>query len=622
MLKPCEMSKLLIAGPKNHMGAVISELHKLKVLHIVEHVKEEDVDIGKPMENAEALSELIVRIRAISSQLRVDRKEGEGHPDIMDGCLDLDKATKELAVKVNLNYEEQKRIDKEIEKNNVMMRKLKDIKQLGISLDAFSDFKSVSCFVGFVKEPEKVKNELSKLTDIAEVFNSGENKALTAVFVDKKSAEKAIDILRSHDFSDYDISGLKELSGPVDKNIDAMAKEKAKLAKDKEKIEKSMAKLKDEWQPYLVFAESFLEDEIEKTEAPLRFAETKNAFVVKGFVPEDRIGELEKRLAEASKGKIYLMVEKPSKKDKVPVKLNNPKAVEPFEFFLNLYSLPSYREIDPTMLVFLVFPLFFGFMLGDMGYGLITLIIALILKKKMHKAAKFFDIFIVSSIATIFFGALFGEFFGEEELFGFSLPHILSRVHQIETLLYVAVIIGVLHINTGLLIGFVNEFRNHGFKAAFFEKMSWIIFQVGLFPILLSQLLFKFIVLSNMQILMFIAIALAGLYMIFKGEGIKGPIESIGIVSNTLSYARLMAIGIASVELALVVNEFTKQFFHMGGVYIIIGVLVLIIGHTINLALGLLGGFLHSLRLHYVEFFTKFFKGGAEPYKPFGFKNE
>ena len=117
-----------------------------------------------------------------------------------------------------------------------------------------------------------------------------------------------------------------------------------------------------------------------------------------------------------------------------------------------------------------------------------------------------------------------------------------------------------------------------------------------------------------------ILIIILSLSMLVKGEGIKGLIESISILTNTMSYARLMAIGLSSVILAVIVNEQSREFFHKGGFFILIGVLILIIGHGINIMLGLLGSFLHSLRLHYVEFFSKFFHGGAKKYTPFGAK--
>ena len=150
---------------------------------------------------------------------------------------------------------------------------------------------------------------------------------------------------------------------------------------------------------------------------------------------------------------------------------------------------------------------------------------------------------------------------------------------------------------------------------AIYEKASWFILQIGIALLALSY--FGKILISPLIGAGFLGLSIL---MLFKGEGIKGIIELPSILTNIMSYVRLMAIGLSSVELAIVINESSKEFFHKGGFFVLIGVLILVIGHAINIMLGLLGSFLHSLRLHYVEFFSKFFHGGAKKYQPFGAK--
>ena len=155
--------------------------------------------------------------------------------------------------------------------------------------------------------------------------------------------------------------------------------------------------------------------------------------------------------------------------------------------------------------------------------------------------------------------------------------------------------------------------RAHGLSKAIFEKGSWFVLQIGVALLALAN--FGVINLSPIAGYGFL---LLSIIMLFKGEGVIGIIELPSIFTNILSYARLMAIGLSSVSLALLINESAAGLFHKGGFSIIFGILLLIIGHVFNLVLGLFGSFIHSLRLHYVEFFGKFFHGGAEKYKPFG----
>ena len=165
-----------------------------------------------------------------------------------------------------------------------------------------------------------------------------------------------------------------------------------------------------------------------------------------------------------------------------------------------------------------------------------------------------------------------------------------------------------MHVNIGLLIGFYNELVMHGFWKAVFAKFSWFVLEAAII-IGIFYSTFYAIILGVISVI-----------MLYLGEGVKGLVELPTLFSNMLSYSRLMAIGVASVQLALVINEFAREFFHKGSFFILAGIAILLVGHVINIALGILGPFLHSLRLHYVEFFTKFFEGGGKRYVPFGTK--
>jgi len=190
--------------------------------------------------------------------------------------------------------------------------------------------------------------------------------------------------------------------------------------------------------------------------------------------------------------------------------------------------------------------------------------------------------------------------------------------YDILTILLISVIIGALHINFGLLIGFYNVFVAHGLKHAIFEKVSWFVLEAGVALIVLSLL--KMIV---WPVWVGVIIFIISLIMLFIGEGVRGLIEFPALFSNMLSYMRLGAVGLASLGLAVVVNEnFAKPLLAKGGFSIIAAILIMIIGHAINIALGVIGPFLHGVRLHYVEFFTKFFHGGGVEFKPFGYKTK
>lgn len=611
--KPEEMVKLTITGPKTVMKNVISKLHDLKVLHILDHMEEEDIDIGAPLEKANIVSDNLIKLSSIISLLKIKKDEEENNAKISKSEHEITSTVKKIHNDVSKLSAELKVIENNISLTKNRIKELQSFKSLPVQLEAFSEYKSLAYFVGFVKDKDAIQKKISELTDKFDLYAS-ENKKdnLIAVFAEINKKEQILEILKQDNFTEFNISNFAGLKGTAIDSINQFEKESSKLIAQKENINAKLLEIKQKWGSYMISAEGLLKKDLEKAEAPLRFAATNNAFVVKGWVPKNDLENIKAKLNKTAKERIYIYEQEPDNKDKVPVKLKNSFISKPFEFLLDLYTLPNYKEFDPTFFTFLTFPLLFGFMLGDFGYGLVTLALFYFLKKKLPKLSPLLNILIYSSIATIFFGMLFGEFFGSEVLFGHHLPHILSRSHQIILLLWVSLGIGVLHVNWGLIIGFFNE-KSHGLMHAINEKLSWIVLQIGAALLALSYM--GKIALPVWVGYLILALAI---FMLFKGEGVKGLVELPSIFSNILSYARLMALGLASVKLAEVVNEFSFEFFHHGGFSIVYGVLLLVVGHTINIGLGTLGPFLHSLRLHYVEFYTKFFKGGAERFSPFG----
>ncbi|MBW2975963.1 V-type ATP synthase subunit I, partial [Candidatus Woesearchaeota archaeon] len=602
---------------KNIQEEVIKELHKLKIMHIVEHSKNELADIGKPMENANRLSETIVRVRYLITTLKIN--EEKSRFKLKRGLQEVYQTTKKLNDELNKRLEELKNLEGRILKNRPAIEELKILEKINLPLEVFAPYSSLSRFTGYIKDKSKVpalREELSKITEKFILLEDTSKKpAFAVLFIDRKSSEAASNLLQKNAFCPVNFTIINQLRGTASSNLIRIKKENERLEKRINTVQREIEQLRKEYKGFLIKSDEFLSQNLEKAEAPLKFAVTNDAFLIKGWIPTEELGKSLERLRQTSKNKLFIDFEDAKKEDKVPIKLKNPKHARAFEMFMNLYTLPTYGEIDPTFFIFLTFPLLFGFMLGDFGYGIVTLILFLVLKRYMPQAKNFFNILVFASLATIFFGLLFGEFFGYEEIAGMHFPHILSRSHQINELLYLAVGVGIMHINLGLIIGFANELKSHGFMKALYAKGGWLVLEAGVALAALSYL--KIIVLPLYAGIIFFVLSL---FMLFKGEGIKGLIEVPSIFSNTLSYARLMAIGLSSVKLAEVVNHLAGSMFNKGGFFILSGIILLTVGHVINIGIGMLGSFLHSLRLHYVEFFTKFFRGGAEKYKPFGIK--
>jgi V/A-type H+-transporting ATPase subunit I len=356
--------------------------------------------------------------------------------------------------------------------------------------------------------------------------------------------------------------------------------------------------------------EHHLTKELEILESQPSFAKTQNIVIISGHMPTNKIRKFKIELVRLLTDKFELSVEKATS-DKTPIKLNHNKLTGNFVELLKMYSLPKYNEIDPTFFMFLTFPIFFGFILGDVIYGLISLIFFTFLKIKMPKIKEFCSILQMSAISSILFGIIYGEFMGYE-IHG-AFYGLIARSHEATTLLGIAVVFGILHINLGLILGFVNELSNKHTKKAICDKLSFIVMQVGV-----GLLAYGVSLDSNQLTIIGSVTTIFAIALIYMGHGFIGIMEIPSFFTNILSYARLMAVGLSSVVIAMLVNQYTELFFSYGPLGIIAAILMFSIGHIFNIILGNFEGFVHTLRLHYVEQMTKFYSGGGEEFIPFG----
>lgn len=597
MFKITPMSRVRITGLKSSMKAVIGVLYSLKIMHLVDFSKNETgfLDIGMPFMEAKELSESLVKIESVIFFYGLKGKPKK--IEYFSGAKALFKRVfEEFSIATAKMAGARAR---EAELRQMLADPMGKIK---IGRRYLREYDNVSVFGGIAKKSlgQALQGQGIQFRLVEE--KAGENYAVV-LFVQKRDAEKARAILLNAGFSEQAIpEGFSE-----EKALQELAAVEREILQAKEFLERLGKKNAQ----FLLGYRFFLREFNEKAETPLRFGVSQSAFVATGFVPKKTVKELKNRLESAVGQRVHIdFLDSP---DDAPIKLDNPGIVKPFEIFLSLYTMPSYREIDPSFLMAITFPIFFGFMLGDVGYGSIMLAIFGVLAFKAKDQLKGFSMIMVwSALSSVFFGFVFGEFFGAE----FMEP-LLNRVHEPTQVLGVAVAIGFVHINIGLLVGFYNELKSHGFKKAFFAKFGWIAFEAGIVLLALDALQ-----IVPIGMVPGLAVALVSVAMLFLGEGARGLAELPSLFSNMLSYSRLFAVGLSSVSIALVVNQMAGAAWEAGIVGMAIAIVILAVGHALNTALGLIGCSLHSMRLHYVEFFGKFFKGGGQKFAPFGLIKE
>ncbi len=597
MFYPEKMNRVTIVSPKAYMKEVIDILYSLGVIHIKDYLPG-DMPTGTPLKDAENVSELILELHSIKSQIPVEKsvsKKKMTSKEMERYVRSIKSRVTSLSLEINNLNEKNKSLEKEKED-------LEFLSSSGIeSLDVLKEYKNFDLLFGYVENLEQVKRTstvLSSSKKIGKLYP-------IAVLVRK---DKKQDIISTKKFNEIKLN--VKGTGSVDKRLKEVADIIKSLKNKIVDLKKDLNKISKESSGKINYIESVLMERIKKSEAPLKFASSSHAFLVNGWIPVKGRKILLQKLSGISEN-IFVKLEDVHDDEEVPTKMSNPTPVRPFQFFLNLYSIPRYNEIDPSFLVFLTFPLFYGFILGDIGYGAVLLVLSSVARMKKRHAL--IDIMIISSIATMLFGFVFGEAFGSGHVLGFELHSYLHRIEDINQLMIISAVIGLVHLNSGFILGFVNEFHHHGFRKAFAAKISWIGIQIAAILFLLNSLGY-----TSVNFYITLAIGMLSFLAVIKAEGMFGIIELPSLISNVLSYLRLAAVGLASAALALVVNQFAGNFFQQGGIMIAAGVLTLILGHGVNLALGILGAFLHSMRLHYVEMFTKFYEGSGKSYKPFG----
>jgi V/A-type H+/Na+-transporting ATPase subunit I len=441
------------------------------------------------------------------------------------------------------------------------------------------------------------------------VLRSGDLAVLVAV---PARSQARFDELFSH-------SRLPELRVPTEFGgrslAEALPRMKARLAS----IPRERAELSAERQRvhaaslHEVFrADAVIHDFIAQLGARGRCGVTSHAFTLEGWVPSADASLLIADLDRALGNEVAAVVLGGElwQPEEAPVSLHNPRVLRPFEAIVRMMPLPRYGSIDPTPFVAVFFPTMFGLIVGDIAYGVLMAAIGLVLHWRSRPgslARTISEIMGPCAAFTILFGVLYGELLGNVGRNFLGLHHVvMDREESVVAFLFVALGLGVVHVAVGLVLGVMSKWRSsrrHAIGSGVTLVMVLLMIVAGLAAVRV----FPESLLTPAIIALLVAVP-----VLVVAEGILAPIELLTTIGNIFSYARVMALGTAGVMLAVVANEMVGA---IGST--VVGILFALLFHIVNFAIALFSPTIHVLRLHYVEFFGKFYSPGGRAYAPF-----
>ncbi len=499
-----------------------------------------------------------------------------------------------------------------------------------VDLGDLRDTDTTSTIVGRidVESASEVKAELNKITDEIIIEEVKQDNASSSIIVltSNEYKDNVYSSLRKFNFDNLDVD---DMDGTPSQFISSAQSRLDTIESEKSQLQAQLKELAKKWDDDILALKEQLENEKEKNEIFSSFAQTKNSKFFEAWIPLKQVDEAKKLIETASEGYCVIEVEDvPDNSEDVPVLQNHSGYVKPYELVVQMYSPLKYNEIDPTLFVAISFPFFFGFCLTDVFYGFLNFLVGYFvlyrgLGRNDDEMRSYGKIFMACGIWAMILGAVTNAMLGDiyDRIFGLGpLPTTvpwLDSFKNTTTILIIAIAIGLIYLNLGYILGAINNIRNGDMKEALSSQIVWFVLEVGIVFLALGIMVPAIGMIGLVIGAMFV---IAALGLLIWGSGAYGIMDVFSYMGDVLSFARLLALCLATGGVAMTVNIIAKMCMTMlpiPVIGIILAIIVLIGGHIVNWLFQTLGAGVNALRLNYVEFFAQFYMGGKHKFEAF-----
>ena len=675
MFKPVKMAKIAIMGLRKNQQTSVSILHDMEILQLEPLSKDVLAIVKNERDNelTRQVSDQLLRVKALMTVLPsipvTVTKRFDSIDDLLQTANSID--VDEQVASIEKEKEALLTEIKDIENNLKLVEEFsffpEDLKILRLS-SATSYFGRITSdkFEEFKKAVNAHPNDIMLYTKAEKELTH-----LILVVFPTISSDEFANIIQTHNVK---IEAVPNLNG---KPNEIITNQKSNLQTKNQRLKQindELNKISEKHYANLVEVEEQLQIENKKLEVISNLGVTKDAFAMEGWVPKSKLGQVKSTLEKFTDGTTIYELET-KKEEKAPTLMSNPPRFRLFEAFIRFYSLPQSKEFDPTMVFALIFPIFYGLMIGDTGYCLVILLVCLWVIRRVEKGKRNLNIMpiqlrsfamlilkkrqmvklskamIPGCVVGIVLGVIFDLHFGFH-LNGYvfdllasvgvtGLPEpgeILNRpsqafldpIHNAGTLLLYAGYIGIGFVSFGLILGVIDCIRE-GEKKEALVKIGWL--AVGWGIVLLGLALISGDAINptwdrlievNPIAYMYYVLIFGGIALMVSCDKSKGAMKVMAlmevatIISHILSYTRLIGILLASVILAHTIDYIFLKSINIGLPLAALGIMILFIGHLFNIIIGVFEPGIQGARLVYVEYFSKFYRGNGRKFSPFG----